>query len=209
MSAFLPDSFKEQETKKPTTPQQGPEAYFSPEERKMWQRFTSFPEELSPKFRSWLIDFIAVNIPQIPISQIVGFNQVEQVEVTTATVATDQSTTSGSYTDLTTVGPQLTGLRAGRYIVQHGCLLVNDGGTSGWKAFQSVSVNGAAAVDGDAVQHNVGSNGDQTCSVATTLVKDLTGTTNTIVCKYRIGIAGNCRAANRWLVAQRIGPVPA
>jgi hypothetical protein len=71
MSDFMPDTKpQERESTK------GPEAYLSPDERKALQRSLSFPEDLPPKFKSWLIDFLAVNVPQIPISQIVGFDKL-------------------------------------------------------------------------------------------------------------------------------------
>lgn len=202
MSQFLPD----QGNKKPD--EKGPESYLTSEERKALQRALSFPEDLPPRFKSWIVEHVVTNIQDLPVSQLSGFRQIDQVEVSSATVTAFQSTSSGSYTNLATVGPQLTGLRSGRYIVQHGALLVNTGGVSGFKAFQSVSVNGAAAVDTDSCSQNVGANGDQTASVSTALVKDLTAAENSIVCKYRIGISGTCFASNRWLIAQRIGPVP-
>ena len=68
MSQFMPDSGGQSKD----SSKAGPEAYLSPDERKALQRSLSFPEDLPPRFKSWLIDFIAVNIPQIPISQIVG-----------------------------------------------------------------------------------------------------------------------------------------
>ena len=73
MSQFLPDQMPQTEQRQET---KGPESYLSLEERKALQRSLSFPEDLPPKFKSWLIDFIAVNIPQIPISQIVGFDHL-------------------------------------------------------------------------------------------------------------------------------------
>ena len=63
------------ELEQPKRSQIGPEAFLSAEERKALQRSLSFPEDLPPKFRSWMIDFIAVNIPQISIRSIVGFER--------------------------------------------------------------------------------------------------------------------------------------
>ena len=63
------------ELEQPKRSQIGPEAFLSAEERKALQRSLSFPEDLPPKFRSFLIDFIAVNIPQISIRSIVGFDR--------------------------------------------------------------------------------------------------------------------------------------
>lgn len=92
MSQFLPDGF---EQPKPTkTPEQGPESYLTPDERKFWQRGLGFPEDFPPRFKSWLIDFMAVNIPQIPISQVTGVPQTLKV--------LDRNTNSVTVTNTTT-----------------------------------------------------------------------------------------------------------
>lgn len=56
-------------------PDKGPEAFLGPEERKFLGRMLSYPEDIPPKFKEWMSDYLAVNIPQIPISQISGFNK--------------------------------------------------------------------------------------------------------------------------------------
>lgn len=68
MSSFMPEE-KEEKVK---LPPKGTEDYLTPEERKFLQRMLSFPEDLPPKFKAWLIDHEAVDGAQIPASRIVG-----------------------------------------------------------------------------------------------------------------------------------------
>jgi hypothetical protein len=70
MSQFMPDSQERQ----PSTPPKGPEEYLSPDERKFIQRYLSFPEDLPPKFRSWVVDQTVTNASQIQASQIAGLD---------------------------------------------------------------------------------------------------------------------------------------
>src|SRR5438132_8766379 len=65
-----------------------------------------------------------------------------------SSVATAQNTTNGAYVDLATVGPTITGLPDGVYLIFHGAALVT--GTADQQAFQSVSFNGAGPSDADA-----------------------------------------------------------
>ena len=53
----------------------GPEAFLSGEERKQVGRMLGFPEDFPAKYKSWLQDYLSVNFPQIPITQISGFEK--------------------------------------------------------------------------------------------------------------------------------------
>lgn len=55
--------------------QKGPEAFLSGEERKQLGRMLGFPEDIPTKFKSWMQDYLSVNFPQIPITQISGFEK--------------------------------------------------------------------------------------------------------------------------------------
>ncbi|GIV03984.1 MAG: hypothetical protein KatS3mg015_2814 [Fimbriimonadales bacterium] len=54
---------------------QGPEAFLSSEERRQLRRFLGFPEDFPPKFKSWLTDYLSVAFPEIPVTQISGFDK--------------------------------------------------------------------------------------------------------------------------------------
>ena len=56
--------------------QKGLDSFLSQEERAALQRMLGFPEDLPPAFQSWVIDFMSVNLSQISISQILGFEKL-------------------------------------------------------------------------------------------------------------------------------------
>lgn len=200
MSQFLPEQFKEQETKKPTTPEQGPESYLSPEERKFWKRYTSFFEEVHPDFLSNLLDYVAVNIPQIPASQIVGFTQFLGTPI--AQVFTGESTTSTTFTDLATVGPQLTSVGSGRFLFFFGCQAQTTAASG--VAIMSLSTNGAAATDDDSLVAGSDAGTINATSMRAIEVV-LTEPNNTITCKYRSNNGTSVSFTRRWLIGLRIG----
>lgn len=90
----------------------GPESYLSADERKALQRSLSFPEDLPSKFKSWILDFVAVNIPQIPFGQIAGvpsFLQTQDqnlqiLDRDRTAVTVDQTTTETSLYSLAIAG---------------------------------------------------------------------------------------------------------
>ena len=193
----MSDYAEPKEQTKVSTPARGPEAYLDPDERKFWQRGLGFPEDFPPRFKSWLVDFIAVNIPQIPISQIVGFSQFTANQVQ---VVTSETTTSLTYTNLATDGPTISGLSKGTYLLLFGGIIENSVGSH---AFISVSVNGATPVEADAASAEpISTTADFNLSRAVT--KSLDAASNTVKLQYRVG-AGTGTFYNRWLVVLRIG----
>ena len=176
----------------------GPEAYLSSDERKALQRSLSFPEDLPPKFKSWLIDFIAVNIPQIPVGQVVGFERFAgtQVSFFSNLVSGDTTTSSTTYVDLS--GPSLSALEGGEYILMYGCRMQTN---NTLVHYYSPSVNGAAASDVDAAQGR----GPIIASVARVKIATLpAGTANTVAMRYRVDTSTG-GFGDRWLVAVRVG----
>lgn len=55
--------------------QKGSETFLTNEERKNVQRMLGFPEDIPIKFKSWLQDYLSVNFPEIPITQVSGFEK--------------------------------------------------------------------------------------------------------------------------------------
>jgi len=164
-------------------------------ERKLVQRLLGDPTELPQIFRSWLVAYIEANPPLLPISQITGFSQFL---ANSASVAARQSTSSTAYNDLGTVGPQLTSLADGVYLVLHG--YVGSPSVAGQQCYQSISVNGSAAQDADSCQQGY----DHDISVMTAVVKTLqNGNENTITCKYRAQ-GGTGSFGSRFLIALKV-----
>jgi hypothetical protein len=69
----------------------------------MAQVLLSVPKE----FETTMLDRVNLNPPLLPVTQILGFSQFT---AQAAEVLASQTTTSTTYADLATVGPQLTGL---------------------------------------------------------------------------------------------------
>lgn len=145
MSEFLPDSGYT----KPADPKQKQDAqpdFLTPQERAALQRQLSYPEDLPKKFKSWILQHIAVNGLDIPVSQLHGFTGF-QPRVATASDTT--STGNSAYTDLG--GPELTDLESGTYLILHGFNSSNPSNPADpGIGLAAPSVNGAAASDTDA-----------------------------------------------------------
>lgn len=144
----------------------------------------SHPLEFPPAFKQWLVDYVANHVPKLPISQVFGY-QLQRAR--TATVDAQQTTASTSYTNLGTTGPTLSQLANGVYLlVFGGDTSTSLGSTDG---YMSPSVNGATAVDDDAVLFS-GRFSDSTAigtSLRVLLVRlDKVGGNNEIVMKYRV-----------------------
>lgn len=192
--------------------QKGPEAFLTGDERKDLQRSLSFPEDLPSKFKTWMMDYFAVNIPQIPLSQIVGFqvykDAVEQAQadiianqlkVYTATDNTSSSTTSGTYADM---GPEVTGLVSGLYVVHFGAAIQAD---NTFDSYVAVSVNGATPSDDDALVQN----GPDGIYRVMSRAVPVTVSTDASVIDMRMRVTGfTGRLQRRWIVAMKYGPLP-
>jgi hypothetical protein len=146
-----------------------------------------FPEE----YKGWLPEWITQAGIDVPISQVIGFSQFQAQPA--ANVLTSETTASTSYTDLATVGPSLSELADGQYLLMYGCFSSNSGSDL---SVYAPSVNGAAAADAD--QGGQVATGSYTMRAVT---KDLTaGGNNSVVLKYKVG-GGTGTFINRWMLA--------
>jgi hypothetical protein len=146
MSAFMPD--EKPAERQPSSPQKGPEAYLSPDERKALQRSLSFPEDIPPKFRSWLLDFIAVNGLELPVSQIRGYLAFLPKYAIVAGPTGNVSSTSYEVHEAST-GPSIE-IAGGRYLLLYGAREVTHSGNDG-AGLMSPKVGTEAPADGYAV----------------------------------------------------------
>ena len=107
-------------------------------------------------------------------------------EVTQAKINVSQSTTSTSYVDLSTVGPQVTVTTGTEVLVFLTCAQSND--NAGDSSFMTVAVSGAttrAAIDDDALQLVSAINFASHRATRTTFLTGLTAGSNTFTAKYR------------------------
>ncbi len=145
--------------------------------RRLRQMILGDPTDFGSTFKDWVPNWVALYGLETPISQVAGFARfTPQVA---DTIITSETTASTSYADLATVGPSITGLSDGSYMVIYSHTSSNN--TGGFTAFMSISVDGVAASDDDmALATQVGSTAIQVTFVT------LTGGNHSIVAKYRV-----------------------
>jgi hypothetical protein len=154
------------------------------EQRTDMQQKLSAPILFPKEFKQWLTDYVAVNIPLIPYSQIFGSHL--NLARSGDTILASESRTAAGYGDLTTVGPQVQNLAPGTYLVLYGAF---------GRAKASISINGAAASDNDSFSVTEASNAG-----ARGRFLSLPNDINSICMKYQPGTF-----ANRWLFVIRLG----
>lgn len=141
-----------------------------------------FPQE----FKNWLGDFVAVGIPMIPYSHIFGSHI--NIARSTVYVSTSESSTATGYKDLATVGPQITNLADGKYLIAYGAL---------GRDRTSISINGSTPSDDDSIfGHEFAP-----ASAFMKIVSVQENNQNTLKVQYK----GTRAFSNRWLFAMRIG----
>jgi len=139
------------------------------------------PLEFPPEFKQWLADYVALQVPKFPISQVFGF-QLQRVR--TATVDTEQSTASTSYTDLATAGPTLSNLANGFYIIIFGADMQTTGGSAA-NVLMSPAINGATPSDNDSSQAKTAFPNETSYMRIIMVHLDTPGGLNEIIMKYR------------------------
>jgi hypothetical protein len=157
------------------------------------------PMNLPDTFWGYMIQRWLADAPVFPISQVFGFAQFTASPATD--VLTQEATTSGTFGDLTTTGPTLTGLPDGKYVIRFGAAAFTT--VTGTGALVGVSVNGGSITSGEYAEHGATS----ATSVVREVVKSLSNNgNNTLTLKYASGVGGTSVSfRNRWLVALRYG----
>ena len=200
MSQFMPEkTFQQQSVDSLAQTGQGA---VSESNLSLIEKVLAKPEVISqvaPNFFAYMVDYLAVNQPFIPISQISGFSQFTAQY---ATVSTEQAITSSTYGNLGTTGPQITGLPDGKYLFIYGAALEGRPTDNATIAWMSVSFNGAAASDNDGIRQQ----GELAIPASRATVATLQNNgNNTVTAKYRWESSGtpasNPTASYRWLVA--------
>jgi hypothetical protein len=117
-----------------------------------------------------------------------GLNTIAERVPTGSTVATSQTTTSASYTDLATGGPAVTvttGTKAFIFLYTH-----SSNNTANNFVAMSFAISGAttlAAADGRSIVHSPPTNGRGKRGSSVFFIDTLTAGSNTFTAKYRVG----------------------
>lgn len=193
---FLPEKNDEKQ-QAPRTPGRGPEAFLSKDEETFLARMLSYPESFPPKFKSWLTEYLAVNMQPIPSSLVQGGGATT---VTQAQVLTSESTASTSYVNLATTGPTVTGLSDGNYLLLFGAQYDSPAAGAG---YMSPSINGSTPSDNDgAIEDPRAAN---RFNISRAVTKTLANNNNnTVTMQYR-SVSGTNSWAYRWLVVLKTG----
>ncbi len=147
----------------------------------------SHPLHFPDEFKRWMGDYITVNVPLIPFSHIFG-SKVNIARSGNYVAASETPSVPGTYGDMTTVGPQITGLADGKYLFAYGFKSRGQG---------SLSFNGSTPEDDDSLE--------ATESVPTTgrlIMKTLQNNDNNTV---KVQYKGVRAFQDRWLMAIRVG----
>lgn len=155
--------------------------------RETAEKLLSAPLLFPDEFKRWLGDFVATNVPLIPYSHIFGAKH--NTARSGASITASESTTSTTaYVDLTTAGPSITGIANGTYLVMYGARC---------RDRASISVNSAAPSDDDSIW------GEEAGPAATRMkiVSLNSNNENSIAMKYR----GTNAFSHRWLSIMRLG----
>lgn len=141
-----------------------------------------FPQE----FKDWLPDYVAQNIPMIPYTAVFGSKQ--NIAKSGQFIATSESTGSGTYADMATVGPQVTNLVDGSYIFMFGAYA---------RARAAVMYNGVTPSDDYSIRGIEGEMAMGRAQLKTMKNNHL----NSAKLQYKAGAA----FSRRWLIALRVG----
>jgi hypothetical protein len=129
-----------------------------------------------------------------------GTNQIAFRTASSASVNTQQSTSSTSYTNLSTNGPAVTVTTGTRALVIINCSLLNNSSNSSFASFAVTGATSISAVDDYAIRHRdgTGTSGEEQMSRAH-FFTSLTAGSNTFTMKYRV-IAGTGSFDNREII---------
>lgn len=125
----------------------------------------------------------------VGVNQVLGFSQFTPF---VSEVATEELTSSTSYTDLATAGPTLTGLSDGSYVVFFGASMTAPAAQT---SYMTVYANGADATN--PIETQVGTN----ASLSRGFTVRLVDSNNTLQAKYKVSGGANGSFRYRWLIA--------
>lgn len=185
-------------------PQKGDDPFLSREEvafqQRMLRNVQSFPQE----FWTAVIQKVALDGEPVPQSQIQG---LASFNVTVANaVAALETTSATAYTDLSTVGPQLTGLRNGLYIVLFGAQMNISDTTEAARV--SLSINSASASNNEVLALAQSPGSGAALAISTSRASSLTlsnDNNNSVKMVYKTDSGTSCGFSLRWMLAIRYG----
>lgn len=165
-------------------------------ERKQVERLLSDPSAFPREFKNWLPNYLEINPPLLPFSQIIGYNlnnaQYSYVDIST-------TTTSTGFGDGSSAGPTITGLADGKYLVVFGTSA--KASVSSHTVRMKVYANGSALGTAD----GAGTALTEFMSISQAVIGDLSnGGDNTLAGKFAVDVGGETGTFHsRWIAALR------
>lgn len=156
------------------------------------------PLTLPDEFRSWMPRHLEIDPPTLPVAQLTGFAQFTAVAATP--IITSETVTSTVYADAATVGPILTSLADGNYILIYGASM-SPSVAAATDIMLSPSLNGGTPSDNDACVTQQATAIEFVPGARATIARLASGS-NTVKIQYRQSnaLAGGVYAW-RWLIA--------
>jgi len=170
----------------------------SQEEKDLLVKVFSSPLDIPQEWKSWLISYLEANPPVLPISQIFGFTAFT---ASAAEIPGKQNMPSnGSFVDLATVGPQLTAMPKGSYVLLWGAAYDASGGATGAMVPRINGVNPGTVteLDHSALIEPVNV---ERFNIMRGRLFDLDLESNDITCKYYSTQSPGPAFYKRWLIA--------
>lgn len=173
----------------------------TPEDIEEIKTLLSSPLTLPQEFKDWLPDWLATNLPPIPVSQLLGYRGLRyryDVTVTRDNVTTPEHV----WTALPTAGPEITGMADGKYWAAWGYHAPGEhAGMS--EQYMGLSINGA-----DPTKYCKTITQDTGKTVWRADVFDVKNglDNNTVTAEYQFALAGGAEAQfqRRWMILLRI-----
>lgn len=235
----------------PAKPSVDPSIYepLTEKERELLHKLLGNPREFPAQMKEWMVDYTALNLPNLPITQFIGYQRfvanvdttfpdnpvsgqpfVLQVDAANGinwalrydaniadsykwtfeggaplhhTIATEQSTASTSYADLSTVGPTVTVPKAGVYRVDYGASLINN--TAESDVVVGVKYSAGTPTDTESIQAEgiVSGGGANRTAQSRSIVVTVTSDSQIVKLQYKVGSSTGVYR-NRWIIVTPI-----
>lgn len=141
----------------------------------------------------YLVEYLALNQPSIPVGQLSGFNQFTVQPSDRLVGDTDITSTTFADPAVGVAGPEITGLPPGKYLIVFGARLV---AAAAANLFVGVKVNTTEPIDDDSIVTSTTSSHPG----ITAIVKTLSLDSNTLRMRFRT-TSGTANAKYRWMIA--------
>lgn len=178
----------------------------TPEQRATIETALASPIKFPSEFKQWLNDYLATNIPPIPVSQLLGYKATlaHNEIINTEDLLNSSDFAERTWGDAPNYGPAVSGLSDGTYFVAWGCK-TGRGATGGVTTRIGISINGADPTGVNYAEFSA-TDPDAMITKAGVFVAKNGTDNNEIHCMYYFDGGGGFEAQflHRWLTVMRV-----